>query len=84
MEYQLGMKHIMILFNEIYKIMRNLVPYIGVGVVIGLGLLVLPMIIRGFFSLLLLLMKNPMESLVIMGVALISYSVGLYLGEKKL
>jgi len=64
--------------------MRNLVPYIGVGVVIGLALLVLPMIIRGFFSLLLLLMKNPMESLVIMGVALVSYSVGLYLGEKKL
>jgi hypothetical protein len=64
--------------------MRNLLPYIGVGVVVGLALLVLPMIIRGFFSLLLLLMKNPMESLVIMGVALISYSVGLYLGEKKL
>jgi len=64
--------------------MRKLVPYIGVGVVVGLALLVLPMIIRGFFSLLLLLMKNPMESLVIMGVALVSYSVGLYLGEKKL
>ena len=64
--------------------MRNLLPYIGVGVVVGLALLVLPMIIRGFFSLLLLLMKNPMESLVIMGVALISYSVGLYLGERKL
>jgi len=64
--------------------MRNLLPYIWVGVVIGLALLVLPMIIRGFFSLLLLLMKNPMESLVIMGVALVSYSVGLYLGEKKL
>ena len=62
----------------------KLLPYIGVGVVIGLGLLVLPMIIRGFFSLLLLLMKNPMESLVIMGVALVSYSVGLYLGERKL
>lgn len=64
--------------------MRKSLPYIGVGIVIGLALLVLPMIIRGFFSLLLLLMKNPMESLVIMGVALISYSVGLYLGEKKL
>ena len=63
--------------------MRKSLPYIGVGIVIGLALLVLPMIIRGFFSLLLLLMKNPMESLVIMGVALISYSVGLYLGEKK-
>ena len=64
--------------------MRNLVPYIGVGVVIGLALLVLPMIIRGFFFVLLQLMKHPMESLVIMGVALISYSVGLYLGERKL
>ena len=65
-------------FVQLYRL------YIVVGVVIALGLVVLPMIIRGFFSLLLLLMKNPMESLVIMGVALISYSVGLYLGEKKL
>ena len=70
--------------RDMRKKVKDLVPYIGVGVVIGLGLLVLPMIIRGFFSLLLLLMKNPMESLVIMGVALISYSVGLYLGERKL
>jgi len=70
--------------RDMRKKVKNLVPYIGVGVVIGLGLLILPMIIRGFFSLLLLLMKNPMESLVIMGVALISYSVGLYLGERKL
>ena len=70
--------------RDMRKRVKDLVPYIGVGVVIGLGLLVLPMIIRGFFSLLLLLMKNPMESLVIMGVALISYSVGLYLGERKL
>jgi len=65
-------------FVQLYRL------YIVIGVVIALGLVVLPMIIRGFFSLLLLLMKNPMESLVIMGVALISYSVGLYLGEKKL
>jgi len=65
-------------FVQLYRL------YIVIGVVIALGLVVLPMIIRGFFSLLLLLMKNPMESLVIMGVALISYSVGLYLGERKL
>ena len=62
----------------------KLLPYIGVGVLIGIALLVLPMIIRGFFFVLLQLMKHPMESLVIMGVALISYSVGLYLGERKL
>ena len=61
----------------------KLVPYIGVGVVIGLALLVLPMIIRGLFSILLFAMTNPLEMLVIVGVALISYSVGLYLGENK-
>ena len=63
--------------------MRNSLPYIGVGVVIGLALLVLPMIIRGLFSILLFAMTNPLEMLVIVGVALISYSVGLYLGENK-
>ena len=63
--------------------MRKSLPYIGVGVVIGLALLVLPMIIRGLFSILLFAMTNPLEMLVIVGVALISYSVGLYLGENK-
>ena len=63
--------------------MRKFLPYIGVGVVIGLALLVLPMIIRGLFSILLFAMTNPLEMLVIVGVALISYSVGLYLGENK-
>ena len=64
--------------------MKKQLPLIGLGIVIGVALLVLPMIIRGFFFLLLQLMKHPMESLVIMGVALVSYSVGLYLGEKNL
>jgi len=59
---------------------KKFVPYVGIGVVLALAMLVLPMIIRGFFFLLLQLMKHPMESLVIMGVALVSYSVGLYLG----
>ena len=63
--------------------MRKALPYIGVGVVIGLALLVLPMIIRGLFSILLFAMTNPLEMLVIMGVVMISYSVGVYLGEKK-
>ena len=63
---------------------KKFVPYIGIGVVLALAMLVLPMIIRGFFFILLQLMKHPMESLVIMGVALVSYSVGLYLGEKNL
>ena len=63
--------------------MRKSLPYIGVGVVIGVIVLLVPMIIRGLFSILLFAMTNPLEMLVIVGVALISYSVGLYLGENK-
>jgi uncharacterized protein (DUF2062 family) len=63
--------------------MRKFLPYIGVGVVIGVIVLLVPMIIRGLFSILLFAMTNPLEMLVIMGVALVSYSVGLYLGENK-
>jgi|TARA_B110000977_G_C10780922_1_gene378555 uncharacterized protein (DUF2062 family) len=63
--------------------MRKSLPYIGVGVVIGVIVLLVPMIIRGLFSILLFAMTNPLEMLVIMGVVMISYSVGVYLGEKK-
>ena len=63
--------------------MRKSLPYIGVGVVIGVIVLLVPMIIRGLFSILLFAMTNPLEMLVIVGVALVSYSVGLYLGENK-
>jgi len=63
---------------------KSLLPYIGVGIVSGLILLVVPMIIRGFFNLLLLLMKNPAEALVLILVATISYSIGVYLGERNL
>ncbi len=63
--------------------MRKSLPYIGVGVVIGVIVLLVPMIIRGLFAILLFAMTNPLEMLVIMGVVMISYSVGVYLGEKK-
>ena len=63
--------------------MRKSLPYIGVGVVIGVIVLLVPMIIRGLFSILLFAMTNPLEMLEIMGVVMISYSVGVYLGEKK-
>ena len=43
---------------------KKLVPYIGLGVVIAIILLLVPMIIRGFFAILLLLMKNPLEFLI--------------------
>jgi len=62
---------------------KKLVPYIGVGVVIGLLLIVLPLIIRGLFHILLILMKYPLESTIILGVSLLWYSIGLYIGEKS-
>ena len=62
---------------------KKLVPYIGVGVIIGLLLIVLPLIIRGLFHILLILMKYPLESTIILGVSLLWYSIGLYIGEKS-
>jgi hypothetical protein len=72
-------------FNTEYMIqkVKKLVPYIGVGVVIGLLLIVLPLIIRGLFHILLILMKYPLESTIILGVSLLWYSIGLYIGEKS-
>ena len=63
--------------------MRKSLPYIGVGVVIGVIVLLVPMIIRGLFSILLFAMTNPLEMLVMTSIALVAYSVGLYLGENK-
>jgi len=62
---------------------KKLVPYIGVGVVIGLLMLLVPLIIRGLFHILLILMKYPLESTIILGVSLLWYSIGLYIGEKS-
>ena len=72
-------------FNTEYMISKTkkLVPYIGVGVVIGLLMLLVPLIIRGLFHILLILMKYPLESTIILGVSLLWYSIGLYIGEKS-
>ena len=50
--------------RDMKRSFKRLVPYIGLGVVIGIVLLLVPMIIRGFFAILLLLMKNPLEFLI--------------------
>jgi len=57
---------------------KKLVPYIGLGVVLGVILLLVPMIIRGFFAMLLLLMKNPLE----FGVGTTILLLCMYIGEK--
>ena len=59
---------------------KKLVPYIGLGVVLGTILLLVPMIIRGFFAILLLLMKNPLE----FGVGTTILLLCMYIGEKIL
>jgi hypothetical protein len=64
--------------RDIRKRVKDLVPYIGLGVVIGIVLLLVPMIIRGFFAILLLLMKNPLEFLVGTTILLLC----MYIGEK--
>ena len=66
--------------RDIRKRVKDLVPYIGLGVVIGIVLLLVPMIIRGFFAILLLLMKNPLEFLVGTTILLLC----MYIGEKIL
>lgn len=57
-----------------------------IGVILGLLVLagvVVPAIIRGFFYILLQMMKFPLESLVITLIFLSAYSLGVYLGEKS-
>jgi len=65
------------------KKVKELYLYIGIGVVIGLIMVSVPLIIRGLFYILLILMKYPLESSVILGVSLLWYSIGLYIGEKS-
>ena len=55
---------------------KKLVPYIGLGVVIAIILLLVPMIIRGFFAILLLLMKNPLEFLIGTTILLLCMYIG--------
>ena len=64
--------------TDMRDMIKKLVPYIGLGVVLGAILLLVPMIIRGFFAMLLLLMKNPLE----FGVGTTILLLCMYIGEK--
>jgi|14_taG_2_1085336.scaffolds.fasta_scaffold00139_23 hypothetical protein len=64
--------------RDMRDMIKKLVPYIGLGVVLGVILLLVPMIIRGFFAMLLLLMKNPLE----FGVGTTILLLCMYIGEK--
>ena len=64
-------------FIQVYRV------YILLGVFIALGLVLIPMIIRGFFYLMLLGMKNPEHGMGYILTALVFYSAGMYLADKK-
>tara|TARA_Y100000385_G_scaffold77369_1_gene78499 strand:+ start:161 stop:448 length:288 start_codon:yes stop_codon:yes gene_type:complete len=74
---------IMIDMRYIVKFVQVYRLYILLGVFIALGLVVLPMIIRGFFYLMLLGLKNPEHMMGYILTALGFYSLGLYLADKK-
>ena len=69
--------------RDIVKLWTEYRVFILVGVVLATLVVCLPMIIRGFFFLVLMAMKNPLESLVLMGTALVFYSLGLYMERKS-
>jgi len=64
-------------FIQVYRV------YILLGVLIGLSLVLIPMIIRGFFYLMLLGLKNPEHMMGYILTALFFYSAGLYLAKKN-
>jgi len=74
---------IMIDMRYIIKFVQVYRLYILLGVFIALGLVVLPMIIRGFFYLMLLGLKNPEHMMGYILTALFFYSAGLYLAKKN-
>ena len=63
--------------------MREIKIGLIVTAVLILGGLIVPQIIRGIFYLLGLGMRNPKETVILLSVAISSYSLGLYLGNKK-
>jgi hypothetical protein len=63
--------------------MREIKIGLIVTAVLILGGLIVPQIIRGLVYLLGLGIKNPKETVILLSVGLASYSLGLYLGNKK-
>ena len=63
--------------------MREIKIGLIVTVVLILGGLIVPQIIRGLVYLLGLGMKNPKESVILLSVGLVGYILGLYMAYKK-
>lgn len=74
---------IMIDMRDVFKFVQVYRVYILLGVLIGLSLVLIPMIIRGFFYLMLLGLKSPEHMVGYILTALVFYSLGMYLADKK-
>tara|TARA_B100000902_G_C26678899_1_gene606813 strand:- start:80 stop:280 length:201 start_codon:yes stop_codon:yes gene_type:complete len=64
------------------KQLKNSFPLIVLGVIMALGVVMLPPAIKFFFRGFLLLLENPLEALSFFGLLTIFVSIWVYLEEK--
>ena len=73
----------MIDMRDIVKFWSEYKMFILLGVIIALFFVVVPMIIRGFFYLMLLGLKNPEHMMGYIVTAMVFYSLGMFLEKKN-
>lgn len=73
----------MIDMRDIVKFWSEYKMFILLGVLIALFFVVVPMIIRGFFYLMLLGLKNPEHMMGYIVTAMVFYSLGMFLEKKN-
>ena len=69
--------------RDIVKFWSEYKMFILLGVLIALFFVVVPMIIRGFFYLMLLGLKNPEHMMGYIVTAMVFYSLGMFLEKKN-
>ena len=62
---------------------KNSLPYVVLGVVIALGVLMLPPAIKFFFRGFLLLLENPLEACCFFGILTVIVSFWIYMEENE-
>ena len=62
--------------------LKNSLPLIGLGVIMALGVIMLPPAIKFFFRGFLLLLENPLEAMCFFGLLTLFVSIWIYIEEK--
>ncbi len=62
--------------------LKNSMPLIVLGVILALGVLMLPPAIKFFFRGFLLLLENPLEAMCFFGLLTLFVSIWIYIEEK--